>query len=181
MDQYTDVPIFNEQQEQRLRAYFLRLDHRLGIERRIPDRQLVAFSAKLGQLSKKSSKFALNGKALIAGMVSAFSIGILFSQIALMPTTIATRGYAVESGEAILNPPQVLSLKVSSPKDVAFQIMNTSLDADVEASLTRSNSRIQIILHSLRANAHDQTALKNMLNLNQDASGDYTVVISPLR
>jgi len=81
----------------------------------------------------------------------------------------------------VINPPQVISLKVDSPKDYSFRLANASLEADVEVSLVGSGNKVEVILHSLMANAEDQAELKRMLSLGADASGDYTVIVSPRR
>ena len=73
----------------------------------------------------------------------------------------------------------MVSLRSDSPKDYAFKIANASLDADVEALLVGSGNKVQVILHSLRANAEEKKKKKKMLYLSNEASGDYTVIISP--
>lgn len=170
---------FSANQERYLREYFAQLDKQLGITKQTPKYLTNQFSRKLEALNTKRAKFFLKGRAVIAALAGAFSIGLLFSQFVLMPTTITTRGYSSESSEAIISPPKVVSLRSDSPKDYAFKIANASLDADVEALLVGSGNKVQVILHSLRANAEEQNELKRMLYLSNEASGDYTVIISP--
>jgi len=171
--------IFNARQEQYLKEYFVRLDGQLGVRRETPEHLHRLFSEKLSRLNQGPFNLVANGKAVVAAIIGAFSIGVIFSQALLMPTTIATRGYSSESSEAIISPPRIVSLRADSPKDYAFKLANESLDADVEALLISSGNKVQVILHSLRANSQEQNELKKMLNLSNDASGDYTVIISP--
>lgn len=182
MEKSTIDPVFNANQELYLRGYFTQLDQQLGITKEIPVHLNDLFSEKL--LRVKNKRFGiggivLSGRAIIAAIVGAFSAGILFSQVALMPTMLATRGYSSESSEAIISPPKVVSLREDNPKDYAFKLSNASLDADVEVLLVGSGNRVQVILHSLRANSEEQNELKKMLRLSNEASGDYTVIISP--
>ncbi len=171
--------IFNANQERYLRAYFVELDQRLGVTKETSEHLNKEFLQKLSKLNKKRLNIVLSARAAIVATLGVFSIGILFSQVALVPTMIATRGYSSESSEAIISPPKVVSLRADSPKDYAFKLANASLDADVEALLIGSGNKVQVILHSLRANSEEQNELKQMLHLSNDASGDYTVIISP--
>lgn len=91
MEKNTELPIFNESQERRLRDYFCHLDHQLGVDKKTPNQRSLVFSNKLAILHKPSSGLRVSGRVLMAGIASAFSIGILFSQTLLMPTFVATR------------------------------------------------------------------------------------------
>jgi hypothetical protein len=179
MENELNKPIFNPKQEQYVKDYFSRLDQQLGVTKDTSEYLANEFAKKLQRLSKRNSGFLYSGKGLIASIAGAFSLGIIFSQIALMPATMATRGYSAESSEAIIAPPHVISLRADTPKDYSFKVASLSLDADIEVSLINSGKKVEIILHSLRANVADQTELKSMLNLSSDASGDYTIIVSP--
>lgn len=171
--------IFNSRQEEYLKEYFVNLDRRLGITKETPEYLHHQFSRKLSRQNQKYFSITSKSKFVLAYIFGAFSVGVMFSQVFLMPTTIATRGYSSESSEAIVSPPKVVSLKADSPKDYAFKLANQSLDADVEALIIGSGHKVQVVLHSLRANSQEQEELKKMLYLSNEASGDYTVIISP--
>ena len=171
--------LFNEAEEKYLKQYFQKLDKSLGIESDTPERLQASFNQKLDNLANPKRSAMLNWKSFSASVAGAFSIGVLLARFLLMPAEMATKGIGQSSTDNYTNNGAPIVVIASEPEKLAINAIEAAFNTDLEITTFKAGDKIQITLKPLRSYSKEQSKVKNILNIKDDASGEATVIVKP--
>lgn len=184
MEKNTAPEVFNEQQETYLRSYYKGLDDRLGVTKDTPEYLAASFNRKLEELARPKAKGSVSWKALGSAVAVSLTLGVLLARLTMMPVGVTTRGGPAEdqvSQRQLLtgSAPQVIALVVEDPKGYSLKVVEAALAAEIEVSAIRAGAKYQVVLEALISRTAIQSEVKKLLKLKEEASGNFTVILSP--
>lgn len=178
MNNKNNQELFNEQEEKYLKRYFQKLDRSLGVDPETPVRLQIAFNQKLGDLDNPKKSKVLSWKVFGASLAGAFSIGALLARFLLMPVEVATKGIGgddVNSYRSSNNPPIVVI--TSEPEKLVMDAIQAAFNTDLEVTTIKAGDSIQLTLKPLRPHSKEQLKVKSLLKINENLSGEATVIV----
>jgi len=171
--------LFNETEEKYLKQYFQKLDKSLGIESETPQRLQASFNQKLHILENPKKASALNWKSFSASLAGAFSIGVILARFVLMPAEVATKGVGEVSTDNYTNHGAPIVVVASEPEKLVINAIEAAFNTDLEVTAFKAGDKIQITLKPLRPYSKEQSKVKSLLNIKEDAGGEATVIVKP--
>ena len=179
MENKDNKELFNEQEEKYLKHYYQMLDKSLGIESETPQRLQASFNKKLDALANPKRSSALNWKSFSASVAGAFSVGVILAQFLLIPAQVTTKGAGEVSVDNYINNGAPIIVVTSEPEKLVLNAIEATFNTDLEVTTFKAGNKIQITLKPLRPYSKEQSKVKNLLNIKEDASGEATVIVRP--
>ena len=139
---------------------------------------------KLEELARPKAKGSVSWKALGSAVAVSLTLGVLLARLTMMPVGVTTRGGPAEdqvSQRQLLtgSAPQVIALVVEDPKGYSLKVVEAALAAEIEVSAIRAGAKYQVVLEALISRTAIQSEVKKLLKLKEEASGNFTVILSP--
>jgi hypothetical protein len=169
---------FSKEQEESIKHSIENFEKNLGITKETPDYLKQTFERKLKALSQPKQSFTVRWRGFAAGLVTAFSVGILISRLLMMPATVTTRGIG-EDGvtNQALPAHEYVSLQVPNPKQLTIEIISAALEADMEVEATQAGGKYGLSIKPFKANAKDQEAVRSLLGIKPETAGTVNAII----
>lgn len=170
---------FNDKQEELIRNHFKKVDRALGLNSDTPEYLTESFNRKLRELAYPKKRSFWNLKSLWSSILASFSLGFIMSQLFMTPALFVTKGIDDVYVDQATSKIQVISFYKDVPRDFANKIISEALDSNLEISIEKANTKLQLSISPLISNKADQKEFKELLGIKQENEGVITVIINP--